>query len=50
MLSRLHVKNYVLIDSLEIEFPKGLVIYYRADRSGKVNSARGLVSCHGVKG
>ena len=26
MLSRLQVKNYVLIDSLDIDFPEGLVI------------------------
>lgn len=35
MLSRLHVKNYVLIDSLEIEFPKGLVIITGQTGAGK---------------
>lgn len=35
MLNRLHVKNYVLIDSLEIEFPKGLVIITGQTGAGK---------------
>ena len=35
MLSRLHVKNYVLIDSLEIEFPEGLVIITGQTGAGK---------------
>ena len=35
MLSRLHVKNYVLIDSLEIEFPEGLIIITGQTGAGK---------------
>ena len=35
MLRRLHVKNYVLIDSLDIEFPEGLVIITGQTGAGK---------------
>ena len=35
MLSRLQVRNYVLIDSLEIEFPKGLIIITGQTGAGK---------------
>jgi len=35
MLSRLQVKNYVLIDSLDIEFPEGLVIITGQTGAGK---------------
>ncbi|MBO5419764.1 MAG: DNA repair protein RecN [Bacteroidales bacterium] len=35
MLSRLHVRNYVLIDSLEIEFPEGLIIITGQTGAGK---------------
>ena len=35
MLSRLQVKNYVLIDSLEIDFPKGLIIITGQTGAGK---------------
>ena len=35
MLSRLQVKNYVLIDSLEIEFPEGLIIITGQTGAGK---------------
>lgn len=35
MLSRLYVRNYVLIDSLEIDFPKGLVIITGQTGAGK---------------
>lgn len=35
MLSRLHVRNYVLIDSLEIDFPEGLVIITGQTGAGK---------------
>lgn len=35
MLKRLHVKNYVLIDSLDIEFPEGLVIITGQTGAGK---------------
>lgn len=35
MLRRLHVRNYVLIDSLEIDFPEGLVIITGQTGAGK---------------
>ena len=35
MLKRLHVRNYVLIDSLDIEFPEGLVIITGQTGAGK---------------
>lgn len=35
MLSRLHVKNFVLIDSLEIDFPEGLIIITGQTGAGK---------------
>lgn len=35
MLSRLQIKNYVLIDSLEIDFPEGLVIITGQTGAGK---------------
>ena len=35
MLSRLQVKNYVLIDSLEIDFPEGLIIITGQTGAGK---------------
>jgi len=35
MLTRLHVKNYVLIDSLEIDFPEGLIIITGQTGAGK---------------
>ncbi|MGN1211727.1 MAG: DNA repair protein RecN [Candidatus Cryptobacteroides sp.] len=35
MLRRLHIKNYVLIDSLDIEFPDGLVIITGQTGAGK---------------
>lgn len=35
MLSRLQVRNYVLIDSLEIDFPKGLIIITGQTGAGK---------------
>ena len=45
MLSRLQVKNYVLIDSLEIDFPKGLIIITGQTGAGKsiLLGALGLV-------
>ena len=45
MLSRLQVRNYVLIDSLEIDFPKGLVIITGQTGAGKsiLMGALGLV-------
>lgn len=35
MLGRLHVRNYVLIDSLEIDFPEGLIIITGQTGAGK---------------
>ena len=35
MLVRLHVRNYVLIDSLEIDFPEGLIIITGQTGAGK---------------
>ena len=35
MLSRLHVRNFILIDSLEIDFPEGLVIITGQTGAGK---------------
>ena len=35
MLRSLHVRNYVLIDSLEIDFPEGLVIITGQTGAGK---------------
>ena len=45
MLRSLHVRNYVLIDSLEIEFPEGLVIITGQTGAGKsiLLGALGLV-------
>lgn len=45
MLTRLQVKNYVLIDSLEIDFPEGLVIITGQTGAGKsiLLGALGLV-------
>ena len=45
MLARLQVNNYVLIDSLEIDFPKGLVIITGQTGAGKsiLMGALGLV-------
>ena len=45
MLSRLQVKNYVLIDSLEIDFPEGLIIITGQTGAGKsiLLGALGLV-------
>ena len=35
MLSRLHVRNFILIDSLEIDFPEGLIIITGQTGAGK---------------
>ena len=35
MLNRLQVRNYVLIDSLEIDFPEGLIIITGQTGAGK---------------
>ena len=35
MLRSLHIENYVLIDSLDIEFPEGLVIITGQTGAGK---------------
>ena len=46
MLSRLYVRNYVLIDSLEIDFPEGLIIITGQTGAGKsiIMGALGLVT------
>ena len=46
MLSRLQVRNYVLIDSLEIDFPEGLIIITGQTGAGKsiIMGALGLVT------
>ena len=46
MLSRLQVRNYVLIDSLEIDFPEGLIIITGQTGAGKsiLMGALGLVT------
>ena len=38
MLRSLHVRNYVLIDSLEIDFPEGLVIITGQTGAGSPSS------------
>ena len=45
MLSRLQVRNYVLIDSLDIDFPEGLIIITGQTGAGKsiLLGALGLV-------
>ena len=45
MLSRLQVRNYVLIDSLELDFPEGLIIITGQTGAGKsiLLGALGLV-------
>ena len=45
MLNRLQVRNYVLIDSLEIDFPEGLIIITGQTGAGKsiLLGALGLV-------
>ena len=35
MLNRLQVKNFILIDSLEIDFPEGLIIITGQTGAGK---------------
>lgn len=49
MLSSLHIRNYILIDSLDIDFPEGLVIITGQTGAGKsiLLGALGLLS--GVK-
>ena len=49
MLSRLQVKNYILIDSLEIDFPEGLVIISGQTGAGKSILLGALSLCLGAK-
>ena len=49
MLSRLQVKNYVLIDSLEIDFPEGLLIITGQTGAGKSILLGALSLLMGVK-
>jgi len=49
MLSRLQVRNYILIDSLEIEFPEGLVIISGQTGAGKSILLGALSLCLGAK-
>ena len=49
MLSRLQVRNYVLIDSLEIDFPEGLVIITGQTGAGKSILLGALSLLMGVK-
>ena len=49
MLSRLHVRNYKLIDSLDIDFPEGLVIITGQTGAGKSILLGSLSLCLGAK-
>ena len=49
MLTRLQVKNYVLIDSLEIDFPEGLIIITGQTGAGKSILLGALSLLMGVK-
>lgn len=49
MLKSLHVKNYVLIDSLDIDFPEGLVIVTGQTGAGKSIMIGALVMVCGAK-
>ena len=49
MLSRLQVRNYVLIDSLEITFPEGLVIITGQTGAGKSILMGALSLCLGAR-
>ena len=49
MLSRLQVRNYKLIDSLEIDFPEGLVIITGQTGAGKSILLGSLSLCLGAK-
>ena len=50
MLSRLHVRNFVLIDSLEIDFPEGLIIITGQTGAGKSILLGALSLVMGSKG
>ena len=50
MLARLHVRNYVLIDSLEIDFPEGLIIITGQTGAGKSILLGALSLVMGSKG
>lgn len=49
MLKKLHVKNYVLIDSLDIDFPEGLVIITGQTGAGKSILIGALAMVSGAK-
>ena len=49
MLKSLHVKNYVLIDSLDIDFPEGLVIVTGQTGAGKSIMTGALAMVCGAK-
>lgn len=49
MLCSLHIKNYILIDSLEVEFPEGLVIITGQTGAGKSILLGALSLLAGVK-
>ena len=50
MLSRLHVRNFILIDSLEIDFPEGLIIITGQTGAGKSILLGALSLVMGSKG
>ena len=50
MLNRLHVRNFVLIDSLEIDFPEGLIIITGQTGAGKSILLGALSLVMGSKG
>ena len=50
MLSRLHIRNFILIDSLEIDFPEGLIIITGQTGAGKSILLGALSLVMGSKG
>ncbi len=37
MLTHLHIRNFILIDSLDVEFPEGLIIITGQTGAGKLS-------------